>query len=92
MIDGKNRLFLQVDESYMYELCGLCGTYSKKQDDDFLQGQNYTDPFEFGDSFRVPANNEWVALLHRVSAQFWVEILCIAFQGMLFYGIIFATH
>ncbi|XP_076001184.1 uncharacterized protein LOC142994303 [Genypterus blacodes] len=63
IIDTQNRLFLQVDEHYLYELWGLCGTFSAWQGDDFLSpdGTNATNAFDFGDSWKVPGNNECVS-------------------------------
>lgn len=36
LFNGRDRLFVQVDERHEGEVCGLCGTYSGNQFDDFL--------------------------------------------------------
>uniref|UniRef100_A0A8C6ZEA9 VWFD domain-containing protein n=1 Tax=Nothoprocta perdicaria TaxID=30464 RepID=A0A8C6ZEA9_NOTPE len=51
-------LFIQADESLKGKLCGLCGTYTDNQLDDFLKPDKVLeqDPNKFGDS--------WVSLLY----------------------------
>ncbi|XP_073714477.1 MAM and LDL-receptor class A domain-containing protein 1-like [Misgurnus anguillicaudatus] len=53
LFDGKQRLFVQVDERYTGMMCGLCGTYSGSQFDDFLtpDGNTVAHPHEFGSSW-----------------------------------------
>ncbi|KAM6441982.1 MAM and LDL-receptor class A domain-containing protein 2-like [Liasis olivaceus] len=61
--DGDQELFIQVDERYKGQLCGLCGTYSGNQLDDFQRpdGILEQDPNKFGDSWRV-ADDQWGCL------------------------------
>ncbi|CAL9688745.1 unnamed protein product [Knipowitschia caucasica] len=63
LMDREHRLFLQVNEHHKYELCGLCGTYSDRQDDDLVMpgGQNATSIFQFGDSWKIQANDQCVS-------------------------------
>ncbi|XP_061462986.1 IgGFc-binding protein-like, partial [Rhineura floridana] len=53
--DGDQELFVQVDERYKGHLCGLCGTYSGSQLDDFQRPDKILehDPNEFGNSWAV---------------------------------------
>ncbi|XP_034146822.1 MAM and LDL-receptor class A domain-containing protein 2 isoform X3 [Esox lucius] len=66
LLDDQSRLFLQLDERYEGEVCGLCGTYSDDQSDDFLT-PNSTKPESnvvvFANSWRVdsPEDNHCVA-------------------------------
>ncbi|XP_057184179.1 zonadhesin-like [Triplophysa rosa] len=60
LFDGNSRLFVQVDERYRGLLCGLCGTYSGSQFDDFLtpDGNNLAHPHEFASSWNTD-DNDW---------------------------------
>ncbi|XP_062407650.1 zonadhesin-like [Sardina pilchardus] len=60
LFDGEHRLFLQVDERYRGQMCGLCGTYSGSQFDDFVtpDGELLGRPDPFGNSWRV-ADIDW---------------------------------
>ncbi|XP_053165007.1 zonadhesin-like [Hemicordylus capensis] len=53
--DGDQELFVQLDERYQGQLCGLCGTYSGSQLDDFQRPDGILehDPDAFGSSWRV---------------------------------------
>ncbi|XP_066477683.1 IgGFc-binding protein-like [Tiliqua scincoides] len=58
--NGDQELLVQVDERYKGHLCGLCGTYTGSQLDDFLQSDGILghDPNRFGSSWRVP-DDHW---------------------------------
>lgn len=58
--DGDQELFIQVDERYRGRLCGLCGTYSGSQLDDFQRPDGILehDPNKFGNSWRA-ADDQW---------------------------------
>ncbi|XP_028831721.1 zonadhesin isoform X2 [Denticeps clupeoides] len=59
LLDGEHRLFVKVNERYKGQMCGLCGTYSGNQYDDFVtpEGEILAKPNPFGNSWRVPDNN-----------------------------------
>ncbi|XP_073705829.1 MAM and LDL-receptor class A domain-containing protein 1 isoform X2 [Garra rufa] len=53
LLFGNARLYVQVDERYRGVLCGLCGTYSESQFDDFVtpDGNIVANPHEFASSW-----------------------------------------
>ncbi|MBN3296723.1 FCGBP protein, partial [Amia calva] len=59
LFDG-NQLFVQIDERYKANMCGLCGTYTDRQGDDFTtpSGTVADTVEEFGNSWRVQ-DDEW---------------------------------
>ncbi|XP_042574853.1 MAM and LDL-receptor class A domain-containing protein 1-like isoform X2 [Cyprinus carpio] len=60
LLFGNARLFVQVDERYRGVLCGLCGTYSGSQFDDFLtpEGNTVANPHEFARSWKTN-DSDW---------------------------------
>ncbi|XP_030071544.1 IgGFc-binding protein [Microcaecilia unicolor] len=58
--DGDQELFVRVKEYYKGLLCGLCGTYTSNQEDDFMKPDGVVVPDfnDFGNSWRVP-DDEW---------------------------------
>uniref|UniRef100_UPI00398F2A05 IgGFc-binding protein-like isoform X1 n=2 Tax=Pristiophorus japonicus TaxID=55135 RepID=UPI00398F2A05 len=59
--NGDQQLFVVVDERYKGQLCGLCGTYTDDQLDDFLKpdGILALDSNQFGNSWTV-TDDDWL--------------------------------
>lgn len=60
LLFGNARLFVQVDERYKGVLCGLCGTYSGSQFDDFVtpDGNTVADSYKFASSWNTN-DSDW---------------------------------
>lgn len=58
--NGDHELLVRVSEKHRGKLCGLCGTYTGRQEDDFTRpdGVVVPDTNDFGNSWRVP-DDEW---------------------------------
>ncbi|XP_054031516.1 IgGFc-binding protein [Dryobates pubescens] len=58
--DGDQELLVKVSEKHKGKLCGLCGTYTGSQQDDFMRPDGVVVPDfnEFGASWMVP-DDEW---------------------------------
>nr|XP_016853067.1 PREDICTED: IgGFc-binding protein [Anolis carolinensis] len=81
--DGDQELLVQVDERYKGQLCGLCGTFSGSQLDDFLKpdGSLEHDPNVFGNSWRVP-DADWTCDSSPVVPPPCDPIKQVAFQSL----------
>uniref|UniRef100_A0A4W3JFQ8 VWFD domain-containing protein n=1 Tax=Callorhinchus milii TaxID=7868 RepID=A0A4W3JFQ8_CALMI len=76
--NGGHELMVIVNERYKGELCGLCGTYTENQLDDFLKpdGILASDSNQFGNSWIVQDNSEqWHCNIHgnKRLVQNWQE-------------------
>ncbi|XP_035383985.1 uncharacterized protein wu:fb63a08 [Electrophorus electricus] len=60
LFDGNERVFVQVDERHKGRICGLCGTYSGSQFDDFLtpNGTIVPYPHDFASSWNTQ-DKDW---------------------------------
>lgn len=58
--NGDHELLVKVSEKYKGKLCGLCGTYTGSQQDDFMRPDGVVVPDfnDFGSSWMVP-DDEW---------------------------------
>ncbi|NXF27926.1 ZAN protein, partial [Rhodinocichla rosea] len=58
--NGDHELLVKVSEKYKGKLCGLCGTYTGSQQDDFMRPDGVVVPDfnDFGTSWMVP-DDEW---------------------------------
>ncbi|XP_040423240.1 IgGFc-binding protein-like [Cygnus olor] len=58
--NGDHELLVRVSEKHWGKLCGLCGTYNGRQEDDFTRPDGVVVPHinDFGDSWSVP-DDEW---------------------------------
>ncbi|NWV16953.1 ZAN protein, partial [Origma solitaria] len=58
--NGDHELLVKVSEKYKGKLCGLCGTYTESQQDDFMRPDGVVVPDfnDFGASWMVP-DDEW---------------------------------
>ncbi|KAF1517683.1 IgGFc-binding protein, partial [Eudyptula minor] len=61
--NGDHELLVNVSEKHKGKLCGLCGTYTGSQQDDFMQPNGVVVPNfnDFGASWMVP-DAEWLAV------------------------------
>ncbi|NXB69198.1 ZAN protein, partial [Struthidea cinerea] len=59
--NGDHELLVKVSEKYKGKLCGLCGTYTGSQQDDFMRPDGVVVPDfnDFGASWMVP-DDEWL--------------------------------
>ncbi|XP_043926711.1 IgGFc-binding protein-like [Protopterus annectens] len=58
--DGNHHLEISLPDSYFSKVCGLCGNYNMKKDDEFLMpsGQMASNVSQFGNSWKIQSESE----------------------------------